>query len=98
MFFDWGDSCVSHPFLTMSVTLEGVISLGLDDVENSVDLQPFRDAYLEPFTAVRGRGESSTPPSTPRCRLGWICRALTIEMYASAARRTAPIATRSTPG
>ena len=22
---DWGDACVSHPFFTMAVTLEGVI-------------------------------------------------------------------------
>lgn len=49
---DWGDSCISHPFFTLSVTLEGVIAWGLDDVENSVDTVPFRDAYLEPYAAA----------------------------------------------
>ena len=46
---DWGDACISHPFFTLSVTLEGVLAWGLDDVENSVDTTPFRDAYLGPY-------------------------------------------------
>ena len=46
---DWGDACISHPFFTLSVTLEGVLAWGLDDVENSVDTTPFRDAYLRPY-------------------------------------------------
>jgi hypothetical protein len=83
VFFDWGDSCVSHPFFTMSVTLEGVISWGLDDVESSVDLQPFRAAYLEPFTTIAPRRELDSALDAA-LRLGWICRALTIDMYASA--------------
>ncbi len=49
---DWGDACISHPFFTLSVTLEGVISWGLDDVEDSVDIAPFRDAYLAPYAAA----------------------------------------------
>src|SRR5690242_6133476 len=49
LFFDWGDACVSHPFCTLAVTLEGVLRWGLDDVEDSVDVVPFRDAYLAPF-------------------------------------------------
>ncbi len=55
LFFDWGDSCVSHPFFTMSVTLEGVLSWGLDDVEGSVDVTPFRDAYLASFSEYGSR-------------------------------------------
>ena len=51
---DWGDACISHPFFTLSVTLEGVISWGLDDVQDSVDLTPFRDAYLEPYVTASG--------------------------------------------
>jgi hypothetical protein len=39
---DWGDACVSHPFFTMAVTLEGVIAWGIDDVQGSVELAPFR--------------------------------------------------------
>jgi aminoglycoside phosphotransferase (APT) family kinase protein len=80
--FDWGDSCVAHPFLTMSVTLEGVIAWGVDDVEDSADLRPFRDAYLEPFTAYASKAELDAVLD-PALRLGWVCRALTVEMYAS---------------
>jgi hypothetical protein len=45
---DWGDSCVSHPFLTAYVTF---IHLG-DVVAASANDRPFRrlrDAYLEPW-------------------------------------------------
>lgn len=72
--FDWGDSCVSHPFTTMSVTLEGLLAWGLDDVEGSVDTTPFRDAYLEPFSGREGR-EDLARGMASALRLGWICRA-----------------------
>ena len=72
--FDWGDSCVSHPFTTMSVTIEGLLAWGLDDVEGSVDTTPFRDAYLEPFSSRVPREELEAAMSTA-LRLGWICRA-----------------------
>ncbi len=49
LLMDWGDACISHPFFSLSVTLEGVLSWGLDDAEDSVDTTPFRDAYLAPF-------------------------------------------------
>ncbi len=49
LLMDWGDACISHPFFTLSVTLEGVLAWGLDDVEDSEDIGPFRDAYLKPF-------------------------------------------------
>jgi hypothetical protein len=71
---DWGDACVSHPFFTLSVTLEGVISWGLDDEENSVDVAPFRDAYLAPF-AARYDGDLAAAVE-PALRLGWACRAV----------------------
>jgi len=42
---DWGDSCVSHPFLTLFVTF-----LHLDDVTAMpLVLARLRDAYLEPW-------------------------------------------------
>jgi hypothetical protein len=75
LFFDWGDSCVSHPFLTMSVTLEGVLSWGLDDVENSVDIAPLRDAYLRPFERF-GSADQREAGFAIALRLGWICRSL----------------------
>jgi hypothetical protein len=75
LFFDWGDACLSHPFLTMSVTLEGVLAWGFDDVENSVDIAPFRDAYLGPFTRFAPRAELEAGFALA-LRLGWVCRAL----------------------
>jgi hypothetical protein len=75
LFFDWGDACVGHPFFTMSVTLEGVLQWGFDDVEGSVDIRPFRDAYLGPFTTYAPREDLEAGFATA-LRLGWICRAL----------------------
>ena len=69
---DWGDACVTHPFLTLSVTLEGVIAWGVDDVEGSVDVAPYRDAYLRPFTE-RYDGDL-VPAVEAALRLGWVCR------------------------
>jgi aminoglycoside phosphotransferase (APT) family kinase protein len=71
---DWGDSCVTHPFLSLAVPLEGVIAWGLDDVEDSVDTAPFRDAYLAPF-AERYDGDLAAA-SRIAVRLGWACRAV----------------------
>ena len=65
MFLDWGDACVSHPFFTMAVTLEGVIAWGSDDTQGSVDTTPFRDAYLRPF-APSGRDAGSRTPARSR--------------------------------
>lgn len=73
--FDWGDACVTHPFLTMAVTLEGVIDWGVDDVQGSEPLGPYRDAYLAPF-------ERYAPPAELEdalelaLRLGWVSRVL----------------------
>jgi hypothetical protein len=71
---DWGDACVSHPFFTLSVTLEGVLAWGLDDVEKSVDTTPYRDAYLAPFRR-RHTGDLATACDLA-LRLGWACRAV----------------------
>jgi hypothetical protein len=80
LFFDWGDSCVSHPFFSMAVTLEGQLAWGLDDVEGSVDITPFRDAYLRPFASYASRGELEAAHATA-LRLGWICRALNVHLF-----------------
>jgi len=69
---DWGDAVVSHPFLTLAVTLEGVIRWGLDDVEDSVDTAPFRDAYLRPFAG----GRDLRRAVEIALRLGWAARAV----------------------
>lgn len=75
LILDWGDACVSHPFFSMSVTLEGVIGWGVDDVQGSVDVAPFRDAYLAPFAGDR-TGEELRAACALAVRLGWVCRAV----------------------
>ena len=69
---DWGDACVSHPFFTLSVTLDGMLAWGLDDEERSVDVRPFQDAYLAPFRSVYD-GDLDAEAVVAR-RLGWACR------------------------
>lgn len=81
---DWGDACIAHPFFTLSVTLEGGLAWGLDDVEGSVDVTPFRIAYLEEF---RRRGVSGDLDAACdlALRLGWICRTVNGELEADPA-------------
>ena len=62
-FFDWAEACVSHPFFTMTVTLQD-------------GLERFRDAYLEPWTRIARREELDAAFPTALV-LGGICRALT---------------------
>jgi hypothetical protein len=83
LFFDWGDACVSHPFFSMAVTLEGQLAWGLDDIEGSEDIRPFRDRYLQPFTRYATLS-SLEEAHTTALRLGWICRGLNWQRIASA--------------
>jgi hypothetical protein len=75
---DWGDVCVSHPFFTLAVTLEGVIAWGVDDVEGSEDLGPYLDAYLAPYRAHHPglSDEELRTAARLAMRLGWVCRAV----------------------
>ena len=75
LLLDWGDACVSHPFFTLSVTLEGQLAWGLDDVENSLDTTPFLSAYLTAF-AEYGEPAELEAAATIALRLGWVCRAI----------------------
>ena len=75
LLLDWGDACVSHPFFTLSVTLEGQLAWGLDDVEDSVDVGPFRDAYLAPFARIAESADLEAASETA-LRIGWVCRAV----------------------
>jgi hypothetical protein len=50
LFFDWGDSCVSHPFHSLVVTMR-VIARGFELDPGAPDLLRLRDAYLEPFAS-----------------------------------------------
>ena len=73
LILDWGDAVVSHPFFTMSVTLEGGVAWGLDDVEDSEDIWPYVDSYLARYAPDRPELRTAVPPAL---RLGWVCRAL----------------------
>ena len=82
-FLDWAEACISHPFFTMAITLEGVIAWGLDDIRGSVDVGPFRDAYLEPFASSRDELAAESALATA-VRLGWICRAVEVQRWVTA--------------
>jgi hypothetical protein len=73
LILDWGDAVISHPFFTLSVTLEGVVVWGLDDVENAVDLDPLIDLYLRRYDPDRPELRGAVPLAL---RLGWVCRAV----------------------
>jgi hypothetical protein len=74
---DWGDACVSHPLFSLSVPLEGVIAWGVDDVQGSVDVAPYREAYLAAFAAAGGWPlRDLRVASEIALRLGWVCRAV----------------------
>jgi len=48
LFFDWGDSCVAHPFHTLVVTMRA-LAHRLELPPGGPDVLHLRDAYLEPF-------------------------------------------------
>ncbi len=73
LILDWGDAVISHPFFTLSVTLEGVVAWGVDDVENAVDLDPLIDRYLHRYDPGRPELRGAFPLAL---RLGWACRAV----------------------
>ena len=75
LLLDWGDACITHPFFTLAVTLGGVLSWGLDDVQGSLDVTPFRDAYLTPFSSLADETDLQAAAEIA-VRLGWICRAV----------------------
>lgn len=72
LILDWGDAVISHPFFTLSVTLQGVVSWGLDDVEGSVDIAPLVAGYLRRYDPDRPELADAVPLAM---RLGWACRA-----------------------
>jgi hypothetical protein len=75
LFFDWGESCVAHPFFTMTVTLRSIAySLELD--EQGPEIARLRDVYLEPWERVAPRARLLEAFPLAR-RLGMFNRALT---------------------
>jgi len=77
---DWGDACVTHPFLTLHVTMRVLAyELGLD--EGTPEVDRYRDAYLEPWTRLARRGDllRALGPAQP---LGALGRALNWQVVA----------------
>jgi hypothetical protein len=72
--FDWGDSCISHPFHTLAVTLRAA-AWRFDLEPGDPRLERMRDAYLEPFGEYGSRAELLAAFATAY-RLGTIARAL----------------------
>jgi len=56
LFFDWGDSCVSHPFHTLVVTMRA-LAHRLELSPGGRDVLALRDAYLEPFARYGSHAE-----------------------------------------
>ena len=74
---DWGDSCISHPFHTLTVTLRALAwRHGIEP--GSAQLLRLRDAYLEPFGAPVAAADLAY-------RIGTLARALAWHRYLAAA-------------
>jgi hypothetical protein len=72
--FDWGDSCISHPFHTLAVTLRA-IAWRFELQPSHPALERMRDTYLEPFARYGERAELGEAFAIAY-RLGTIARAL----------------------
>jgi len=80
--FDWGDACVSHPFLSLAVTMRFAASrAGLP--EEAPAILALRDAYLEPWSG-HGTAEDLRTAAALARRLGELSRTLTWRVVASA--------------
>jgi hypothetical protein len=67
---DWGDSCVSHPFHTLTVTLRAIAwKHGLEP--GSEALLRLRDAYLEPYGADASLADLAYRTGTLGRSLAW---------------------------
>jgi hypothetical protein len=71
---DWGDACISHPFLSMSV-VERSVAYTLKLKPGSREIARLRDIYLEPFTTFASASQLRAIYPIA-IRLGWISRAL----------------------
>src|SRR5207247_3945301 len=70
LFFDWGDSCVSHPFHSLTVILRS-IAWKLDLPPGGRELERLRDAYLEPFGAGPDLGDLGYQSGTIARAIAW---------------------------
>ncbi|MGH3074745.1 MAG: aminoglycoside phosphotransferase family protein [Gaiellales bacterium] len=85
-FFDWGDSSVAHPFLSLTVSLRVLAStVGVADQSDTVDTAI--DAYLERWSALAALADLRRGAALGRA-LGGASRALTWHAIGSAAPAT----------
>ena len=75
IFFDWGESCVTHPFFSMLVPPR-ITAYRLKLADDDPRLTRLRDAYLEPWTRY-GSGQILREAFQVAHSLAMICRALT---------------------
>jgi hypothetical protein len=80
--FDWGDACVSHPFLTLAVTLRFAASATKHAMEDA-EIVALRDAYLEPWSDRASTRELRDAAELGR-RIGEVSRTLTFYAVARA--------------
>jgi hypothetical protein len=70
LFFDWGDSCISHPFHSLTVALRA--NAAKFDLEpGGRELQRLRNAYLEPFGDFREAADLAYRTGTVARALAW---------------------------
>ncbi|MGI8871965.1 MAG: phosphotransferase [Candidatus Limnocylindria bacterium] len=72
--FDWGDSCISHPFHTLAVTLRALAHRH-GWAPGGVEITRLRDAYLEPWQSFAPQRELVEVADLAR-RTGTIQRSL----------------------
>jgi len=70
LFFDWGDSCVSHPFHSLTVALRA--NAAKFELEpGGVELRRLRNAYLEPFGDLQEAADLAYWTGTVGRALAW---------------------------
>jgi hypothetical protein len=80
--FDWGDACVSHPFLTLAVTLRFAAAV-TKHAPDDAPILALRDAYLEPWSDRASTQELREAAELGR-RIGEVSRTLTSHAVARA--------------
>jgi hypothetical protein len=70
VFFDWGDSCISHPFHSLTVNLRAAAAK-LDLEPGGPEVRRLRDAYLEPFGGLGGAADLAYRTGTVGRALAW---------------------------
>jgi hypothetical protein len=70
VFFDWGDSCISHPFHSLTVNLRAAAAK-LELEPGGAEVRRLRDAYLEPFGDLGEAADVAYRTGTVGRALAW---------------------------